>query len=329
MVTIVDVARHAGVSTATVSYVLSGKRNVAPESQLRVLAAIEALQFRPNALASGLRSQRTRTVSLIIPDITNPYYPMLARGIQDALAAEKYHVFLGSTDAQLDLEREFISDGVALRVAGMILVTFGAMVEDVQGALAAHIPLVSLGGRIDHPDIDIVATDDCQGAFTAVNYLLGCGHRRIGFIGNINERPLEARFAGYCQALQDAGLSVDARYCIPGDFTRSDGERAITKLLDLSSPPSAVFCANDLMAIGVLHTAHLRGLRVPDELAIVGYDDIDAASLVIPPLTTVVNPAYDMGRQAGMLLLERITESCEGPRRKVVVPYRFVQRQSA
>ncbi len=329
MATIVHVAKHAGVSTATVSYVLSGKRYVAPETQQRVLDAINALGFRPNTLASGMRKQRTHTVALIIPDITNPYYPMLARGLQDALLAEKYHVFLCNTDAQRDLEREWVNDVVAAKVSGIVLVAFVATLDDIQEALAAQIPIVTLGERLMHPEIDTVSTDDTAGAGVATASLIANGHRHIGFIGDTQPGALEPRFIGFVQALTEAGLTVMPEWCITGDFTRAGGERAMAHLLTLPTPPTAIFCANDLLAIGAMNVARQRGLRVPEDVAIVGYDDIDAAAMVMPALTTVLNPAYEMGRTAGELLLTRMQQTYDGARREVIVPHQFIPRESS
>jgi LacI family transcriptional regulator len=330
VVTIADVAEKAGVSKTTVSHVLSGKRPVAPVTRERIEQVIAELGFRPNALARSLRMQRTQMVALIIPDITNPYYPVLARGLQDALVEEGYHAFLCNTDSDKEQESAFIADAVQRKVDGIILSSLHERTQDVLKFIKSGLTFVSLGTGIDHPAVDRVATDDRQGALIATRFLIERGHRRIGMIGGAPHLlPSRERFAGYRAALQEAGIPFDAALFAEGDFMRVSGTQGMRRLMQQSRPPTAVFCANDLMAIGAMDVVRELGMRIPDDVAIVGYDDIEAASLVTPALTTVLNPGYEMGKAAGQLLLERLQEKYDGPGRRVLVPHRFIQRVSA
>ncbi|MFL5660317.1 MAG: LacI family DNA-binding transcriptional regulator [Ktedonobacteraceae bacterium] len=330
MVTIADVAERAGVSKTTVSHALSGKRPVAPETRVRIEQIIEELGFRPNALARSLRMKRTLMVTLIIPDITNPYYPTLARGLQDALVEQGYHTFLCNTDSKQEQEIAFIADAVQRQVDGIVLSSLHSMIKDVQEFIKQGMHLISIGTSIDHPQVDKVSTDDQQGARTATDYLIQRGHRRIGMItGTANLIPSEARQTGYRMALEGAGLPFDTTLVVEGDFVRAGGARAMHRLLQLADRPTAIFCANDLMAIGAMDVARETGITIPDDIAVVGYDDIEAASLVSPALTTIFNPGYEMGKTAGLLLLERIKGKYKGPGRRVVVPHRLIQRTSA
>ena len=324
--TIADVARAAGVSVTTISHVISGNRPVSPKTQARVRAVIEELGYRPNPVARTLRTQRSHTIGLVIPDITNPYYPVLARGLQDVTAEAGYHVFVCSTDAQAERELEFVADLVERRVDGLVVAAFGEDPELLTIPAARGVATISLGARVDHPAVDVVETDDIDGAARATDYLIGLGHRRIGLIAG----PLpigERRIGGYRRALDAAGLPFAAELVQTGDWTRASGRPAMRALAALGRPPSAVFCANDLMAIGALDAARELGLDVPGDLSVVGYDDIEAAALLTPALTTVLNPAHAAGEAAGRLLLERLSDA-RTERTVLHLPCPLIERES-
>jgi LacI family transcriptional regulator len=324
--TIAEVADVAGVSRTTVSHVLSGNRPVAQATRERVEGAIKVLGFRPNGLARSLRVKRSDTVALIIPDITNPYYPMLSRGLDDALS--EHRTLICNTDGARSLELDFAGDVFDRHVDRMVMVAFHIGASDLREIIDSGLPIVSLGVGIDDPRVDQVLTDDEHGAFEAARYLLGRGYRRIGMIGGA-DGPGQRRAAGYRRALHEGGLASDPELVAIAEWTRRGGQEAMSRLLALEDPPTAVFCANDLMAIGAMDVARDSGLSIPTDLALVGYDDIEAATLVSPSLTTVVNPAYEAGQSAGRLLLDRMTGRHTGERREVVLRARLVERGSA
>jgi LacI family transcriptional regulator len=329
VITIADVALRAGVSKTTVSHTLSGKRPVSEETRRKVEQAVQDLGFRPNILAQSLRMQRSQTVALIIPDITNPFYPVLARGLQHALVEQGYHTFLCNTDGQREQEQAFLDDVVHRQVDGIVLVPFQLTTEAIDEALAANIPVVSIGTLIDHPRVDVVRPDDTQGARDATAYLIARGHRRIGMVaGAMGDVTSERRVAGYREALEQASIAFDPQLVVRGNFVRQGGREAMRELLVLQQRPSAVFCGNDLMAIGAMDTVREAGLAIPQDMAIMGFDDIEAASLVSPALTTVLNPAYKLGEIAGRYILERIFDEYEGERRCMIVPHRIIERAS-
>lgn len=329
-VTIVEVARHAGVSITTVSHALSGNRRVAEATRARIDDSIRELGYRPNAFARGLRTERSHMVALLIPDITNPYYPTLARGMQDALHSGGYQTLVGSTDGHRDQERHFLNDSLQRRVDGIAFASFETTARMVAPVLQADIPLVSIGTTIRHRNVDCVWTDDVAGAVDATAYLIERGYTPIGMIGGpAGTSPSDHRLEGYRAALRHTGIRFDPRLVAIGDFTRAGGATAMGRLLKRRVMPRAIFCANDLMAIGAMDAIRQAGLLVPDDVALVGYDDIEAAGLITPDLTTVVNPAYEMGRACGRLLLERMTGRRAGGRVEVVVPHRLVPRASA
>ncbi|MGH2634961.1 MAG: LacI family DNA-binding transcriptional regulator [Actinomycetota bacterium] len=320
-------ATTAGVSRTTVSHVLSGNRPVAQATRERVEAAIKELGFRPNGLARSLRVRRSDTVALIIPDITNPYYPMLSRGLDDALS-DQHRTLICNTDAARARELDFVADVFDRHVDGMVVVAFQIGAADLQEIIGSGLPIVSLGRSIDDPRVDTVLSDDEHGAFEATRYLIRRGHRRIGMIRG-TEAPGTRREAGFRRALDEEGLDVAPESNPVADWTRRGGREAMRRIAALKDRPTAVFCANDLMAIGAMDAARSAGLSIPDDVALVGYDDIEAATLVNPSLTTVVNPAYEAGRAAGRLLLDRMAGRYVGTRREIVLRARLMERESA
>jgi DNA-binding LacI/PurR family transcriptional regulator/AcrR family transcriptional regulator len=326
---ITRVAELAGVSATTVSHTLNGRRPVADSTRRRVLDAIERLGYRPNVLARGLRTSRSQTIGLVIPDITNPFYPALARGLQDVLGPAGYDEIISNTDGDRDMERAAIEQMIARQVDGLAFAVFHTHAEDLLPAIEAGIPVVRLGGRLVQEGVDVVHSDDEGGAAEAARYLLARGYRRIGFVcGPEAEGPAAERVSGYRAALAEAGAPVDPRLVVHTHFSRAGGREGAAALLDLPEPPDAVLCANDIMAIGALETAALRGLRVPDDLAVMGFDDIEAAGLISPGLTTMANPAREIGQACARLLLDRLSGQAAGYR-EVVIPARLVRRQSA
>ena len=324
--TIAEVAALAGVSRTTVSHVLSGNRPVAAATRERVERTIHELRYRPNGLARSLRTQRSDTIALIIPDITNPFYPVLARGLDDELSG-RYRTYICNTDAVREHELEFIADVSDRHVDGVVIVPFQLGAADLNHILDLGMPVVCLGGRVDDPQVDVMLTDDEHGAFEATRHLILRGHMRVGMIRGAPGTDLQ-RCNGYRRALAVSGIRFEAELTSDGAWTRSEGAHAMRTLLGLPEPPTAVFSANDLMAIGAMDAAREAMLSIPEDLALVGYDDIEAAALVNPPLTTIINPAYDAGRVAGRMLAERISGGYSGERREVVLHSRLVDRGS-
>ncbi|TYB56553.1 LacI family DNA-binding transcriptional regulator [Nonomuraea sp. PA05] len=324
------VADLAGVSATTVSHTLNGRRPVAEETRRRVLQAIEQLGYRPNVLARGLRTSRSQTIGLIIPDITNPFYPALARGLQDVLGPAGYDQIISNTDGMRRIEQAAIEQMIARQVDGLAFAVFHTHAGDLLPVIEAGIPVVRLGGRLAQRGVDVVHSDDEGGAAEATRHLLARGYRRIAFVcGPAAEGPAAERVAGYRAALAEAGVPADQALVAHTEFSRTGGAQGVSRLLELPEPPDAVLCANDVMAIGALDVAARRGLRVPEDLAVMGFDDIDAAGMVSPGLTTMANPAREIGRATAMRLLERLRGAIDEPSTELVVPARLVRRHSA
>lgn len=325
--TIADVARASGVSTTTVSHVLTGKRPVAAATRDRVQSVVRQLGYRPNHLARNLRVGSSQTIAVVVPDITNPFYGQLARGLADALGAD-YGSYVHSTDGSSARERAFVEDAIARGVDGIAISSVDPAVQPASVGLGFGAPMVCVGGGVDQPEVDWVVPADREGSEAAVHHLLSRGCRSVAMIAGPRTAGA-SRVEGYLRALDSGGPGLAPPAVVQGDFTRASGRTAMARLLRGRNRPDAVFCANDLMAIGALDVAREVGLEVPRDLRLVGFDDIEAASLVNPALTTVANPAYESGWSAGGLLKDRLTKRHAGARRTVVLPCRLVVRESS
>jgi LacI family transcriptional regulator len=327
--TITSVAEAAKVSKTTVSHVLSGKRPVSQATRRNVLRIMEELGFQPNYFAQALIANRSLAVALIVQDLTNPYYPLLGRGLQFAIGQAGYVVMLFDGAAQPEAAEAAVKTAIQRRVDGVVIATAG--VERAAPTLRqAGIATVAVGSGPAIGDLDWVSADDERIAYDAVAHLLKSGRRRIAAItGPIEGSPGFARLKGYHAAMTDGGAAVDKSLIIGGGWTRDGGAAAMRVLLQQSGRPTAVFCANDVMAIGALDVALGLGVKVPDDLAIVGVDDIEAAALLRPSLTTVRLPTLEIGRTAGTLLLDRLAQGATAPARHILVQHSLMVRQSA
>jgi DNA-binding LacI/PurR family transcriptional regulator len=327
-VTIRDVARAAGVSTATVSQVLNGGRPVAEATRLRIEEVIAELGYRPNSLARGLKTLRSQLVGVVLPDLSNPFYPSLVRGVQEQLSLSGYYAVIVNTDAYRNQERELVAELIARQVDGLVLITFTLSEADYAAVAAKGVPFVVVG-RTD--GFDHVHTSDYAAAFEMTSYLLEAGYGSVAHLAGPtgpSAGPASPRLAGYRAAMQARGLRGAKARVLHGEFTVAGGHKAMVRLLESEDRPRAVFCANDLMALGAIEAAQAYGLRVPDDIAVAGFDDIDAASLVRPSLTTVGHSAAQMGAKAADLLLGRMGGG-DGPPADVEVGFELKKRESA
>jgi LacI family transcriptional regulator len=326
--TIAQVATRAGVSTTTVSHVLSGKRAVGARTRGNVLAAIEELGYRPNRAARHLRTRRSHMVAVVVPDLTNPFYAVLTRGLADALDAADYGTYVCNTDGVHEREEKIFRDAFDRGVDGIVLAARETATKVSFSGAELATPLVCIGDHLPHPQCDAVVADDQHGSCEAAEFLVSRGYRSIAMVQG-PARSGVARTRGFVAAMHAAERAVPRHLMVRGDWTRGGGYEAVKGLLALDDPPDAVFCANDLMAIGALDVAREQGLRVPDDLAVVGFDDVDAATIVTPALTTVRNPSYEAGLAAGDLLLTRMSGEHRGAARTVTLTCPLVVRSSA
>ncbi len=315
--TIIDVARAAGVSKSTVSRVIADDgQGVSEATKQRVLRAIEELGYAPNAIAQSMRTTRTNIIMLAIPDITNPYWPEVARGVQDVMDEAGYAVVFANSDWDEERERAYLDMARRNRFDGILINPVRISSQALQ---EYHIPTVILGTRGTYDAFDRVGADSYAGILMATEHLISLGHRRIGLIlGERQSSARDTRLAGYRDALAAAQLPLDETLIVKVPFTRQGGQTAFHNLMQLPVPPTALVCANDVIALGALQAAHKADLHLPEDLSITGLDDIDAASTTTPPLTTVSKPKYDIGRQAAIFLLERIRDEAPDAPRQLV-----------
>jgi DNA-binding LacI/PurR family transcriptional regulator len=328
-----DVARLAGVSQPTVSRVLNQKDTditISDETISKVMAAIEELGYRPNVLARSLRTQKTQMVALMLADITNSFYHPIARGVHDVAREHGYDVLIADSDHVYENEVQFFEAVTRRPVDGVIMVPIHLSVQEIDNfIMRTQTPVVVLGQHIEHPSIDVVYVDDETAIYNTTRWLIQeKQHRRIGYVGVPDELPPgPRRYRGYMKALRDCRLQPDHRIVVEGDFTMDGGRRAARELIERGNLPSALMVANDLMAIGVILTLQEAGYRVPEDVAVVGFDDIPEARIVRPTLTTIVHNSAEIGVKLAKLLFERI-DNPDLPTRRVTGSYKLAERGS-
>ncbi len=331
MANIHDVAAKAGVSAATVSRFINSSGYVGAKTRTKIREAMEALDYVPNSMARSLRTNESMIVALVIPDVTNPFFPTVVRGVDDVASKSDYRLMLFNTDGSKRREENILSVLAQTRVDGVIVIpseTVGdAQITDFLEQ--QRFPIVLVDRVIDFPQVDCIMTDHYLGAYQAAQHLCGLGHRRIAHIaGPRRVVSSEERVKGYAAALNDFGIPVDQSLVVHGDFTRYTGYGSLDSLMNLPEAPTAVFAANDLMAIGVIERARELGIKVPEDLAVCGFDDIEYASIVSPSLTTVSQETYRLGKLSAQLLLRRIAEpDCEV--RRIKLKPNLIVRESA
>lgn len=328
MSNILRVARAAGVSAMTVSRYFNDPAKLRPETRARVEAAVEQLAYVPNAAARSLIHGRTETVALIVADITNPFFTTLARGVEDAAQEHGYTLILGNADETLAKERAYLDIMVSRRVDGVILSPAPGAAHNLD-LLAAHdIPVVLVDRRIDGADIDIVHGDSWAAGQRLTHHLIELGHERIAFIGGPEGvSSLEQRLNGYQHALTSHGFQPLVRL---GRYDRRSGEEIVDAMLRSDARPrfTAVVAANNAVASGVMAALARHGIRVPDDVSLVCFEDFDSYAVAEPFLTAAVQPAYEIGYQAMHLLRQRIGGLAE-PSREHVLPVTMLVRRSS
>ncbi|MGW4271921.1 LacI family DNA-binding transcriptional regulator [Streptomyces seoulensis] len=327
-----DVAALAGVSVRTVSNVVSGTGPVADETRARVQAALDELGYRPNLAARNLRAGRTGLIGLVIPELHSPYFGELAGLIVEAAQQRSWTVVIDQTHGDGEAERRLLEGTGGRVVDGLIISPWSLRPEELT-ARARDVPLVLLGEQPASGLADRVAVDSVLAADEATAHLLRTGCRRIAAIGlqpHLHNETARQRLEGHLRALRRAGLEPDEALLMPvRSLHRRDGAEAMTALLDATAPPDAVFAFSDELALGALHVAHERGLRVPEDLALVGFDGVEDGRYAYPPLTTVVPDKKQIAERALQCLADRIhTTASHVPPLDVVVPHRLDVRGS-
>lgn len=328
MVTAYDVARHAGVSMGTVSRYLTGNGYVGDATRSKIADAIAELGYIPNRAAASLTTKNTGLLGFVVSDLRNPFTAEIASSLSQHARSHGYGLVLSDAMNDPAGSIEAVEQMRAHGVDGLIVTPpESEALNAVLVATASALPIVGIGLRTDPQVTDLVTSDTRSGARAAVEHLLALGHRRIAYVGSPS--MASGRRGGYQDALVAAGLGDDPALVVVGELNRAAGYAALARLLALDEPPTAVFTANDAVALGVIQAAHERRMAVPDELSVIGYDDVDLAAHAVPPLTTVAQPMAEMGARAVDLLVARLrgTDPDRAPQ-QVELPVQLVVRGS-
>ncbi len=332
-VTMHDVAERAGVSQSTVSRVLSNspmRDRISQETINKVLAAAEELDYHPNLTARSLRGQKTYMIAIMIADISNPMYHTIVRTVQRIAREREYDVLIANSDHLYEAEQQFCASIIRRPVDGVLMVPFHLTQDDIQGLIdRTQVPIVLLAQPDYHPSVDRVYHNDQEATYQVIRWLVeDKGHQRVGFIGVSHDlHPGRRRYAAYVRALQDVGLPVLPQYISEGDFSMSSGQRAMRALLDQPEPPTAVFVCNDLMAIGAIDTANDMQQRIPEDVAIVGFDNIPETQVVRPRLTTIAQHPVEVGQALARILFEQI-DGADGAPQTLEIPCQLIERET-
>ncbi|MGE8207146.1 LacI family DNA-binding transcriptional regulator [Heyndrickxia sp. NPDC080065] len=322
--TIMDVANHAGVSKATVSRVINNNPKVKDHIRQLVLKSIEELGYHPNAIARNLANSTSNVIGLILPDITNPYFPIIARGIEDAAHRQGFSLFISNTDNSPSTEQEYIKKMISQQVGGIILISSILDEYKVNELTELKIPFVLCDRFITNTPFDTVSIDHYKASYEAVIHLIQKGHQNICHLsGPSLVQSAEMRNQAYCDAMHEHNLEPNIRI---GNFSYESGYQLMKSILD-ESTPTAVFAANDLIALGAMNAIQENRLRIPQDVSVIGFDDILFAQMSNPKLSTISVPAYQIGVTAVDMLVERI-KGVRSTAKNQVLEHKFIQRES-
>ena len=330
MPTIRDVAKQAGVAPMTVSRVINNSGYVSEETRARVEAAISALGYVPNMLGPSLRFNQTNTLALVLTDITNPFWTTLARGVEDAAQEAGYSVILCNTDESEEKQDQYLTMLLKRRIDGILLVPSNSTSNVVQLIKNQGIKVVVLDREVNDAEVDVIQGDSVGGAYQLTRYLIELGHRDIAILsGPENVSTSSQRVSGFCQAVNEAGFPHNADNVFWGEFSQTLGYEMVQRALEHTPSPTALLAVNNFIANGALRALRDQGIRVPEDISVVSFDDIPVAINPMPFLTVAAQPAYEMGYQATQLLVARLAN--EGPNavQKIILPVEILVRQSS
>lgn len=303
MATIKDVAKEAGVSVATVSRTINEVDRVSPEVRERVLAAAESLSYRPNAVARSLRAQNTRTLGLVIPNIKNPFFTQVARAIEDAARERGYSLIFGNTDEDPEKEAEYLNVLLEKQVDGLIVSPARATSPQLEELSWNEVPVVFLDRYVQGIEVPVVRADGRRAVDELVEYLVEFGHEKLAIISGPAETvPGRERLDAFVKGAEERNVPVDEKRIKIGDFRRESGFKAMREMLSLDEPPTAVFAANNLMALGALQALKRAGMRAPEDISFASFDDVSWFELVDPPITAIAQPVSELGTAVAEML---------------------------
>jgi len=332
-ITIKDIARKANVSHTTVSRALNDKSRIKSETKQKILLIVKELNYRPDFIARSLVMKRTRTLGLVITTISNPFYTELSQGIESTAIRLGYNIILCSTNYDLSTEKKYIDMLRSKGVDGIIFTSAHISDPNIVGLAEDGFPMVLVNRKTHHPTVknkvDYVGVDNLRGGFLAVEHLVKLGHERIGVIGGSSESSVGfERLEGGKKALAAYGLEVKGDYFLEGDFLRGSGYQGGKRFLAMEKPPTAIFATNDYMALGTYQAILEEGIRVPEEIALVGFNDIEFTSMKGIELTTIGQKKYEMGALAVRKLVERVEGRAGGPGEEMILEPELIIRKT-
>jgi LacI family transcriptional regulator len=330
MANIRDVAKRAGVAPMTVSRCINNSGYCSPEVRARIETAVAELGFVPNRLATGLRSKRTHTLALVLTDITNPFFTTIARGVEDIASEAGYTVIFCNTDESVAKEQMYLRLLLEKRVDGVLLVPAASGIDSVNLLKKQGTPIVVIDRRLPDLQTDVVRCDSEGGAYDLTRLLLSLGHREIAILnGPRGVSTAEDRLAGYHRALAEVDISQNKEIEFYGTFTQESGFKMAQEAMKRNSRLTAIFAANNFIAFGAIKAFQEMGLRVPEDVAVVGFDDLPTSLVIFPFLTVAAQPAYEMGKKAIEILISRLNREISDQYQEIVLPTAIVVRQSS
>lgn len=307
--TIKEIAEIANVSVATVSRVFNNKsKGVGDETRKRILDLIEQYNYQPSAVAKGLVTKKSNIIGLIIPDMTNPFYPRLAKGVEDEAHERGYHIILCDGNNSEEKEASYLDFLNEHYVTGIIYNNFNNISKKILNKiLNSSLPFVSIDSKLEVPGCKSVYLDNQKAMYDLIQYLVDMGHKQIGFItGPADSYSTAERYKGYIKALEENKIVIDETLIVKGNYVLEEGYSAMEKLLERNVNITAVACCNDLMAIGAMEKLKNEGIKVPEDISLVGFDNIDMTRVVTPKLTTIAQPSYEMGKESARMIIDMI-----------------------
>jgi LacI family transcriptional regulator len=327
--TVADVARKAGVSVSTAARVLSGSGYAAEDTRQLVLGAARELGYVPNQIARSLRTKQTRTVGLLIGDVENSFYSVIARNVEAVAKEAGYHVVLCNSDDDPDIEREYLRVLEEMSVAALIVTPTSRNRLHLKRLIAKGIVIVQVDRKVNGLGADAVLVDNEAGAASAVAHLIEAGHTKIGIItGELDLDTASQRLAGYQRALREGGIPIRPSLMRSASFHREHAIEDATALIRARPTPTAIFAANNILAEGTLIALEQQGMRVPRDVSVVAFDDVQWMSIVEPPVTTVRQPVADLARSAAELAIRRLRDGRDGAPSTVVFGTELIERRS-
>lgn len=324
-----DVAKRAGVSIATVSRVINHQDGVRRSTEEKIKRAIEELGYIRSAAARTMKRKDTKTIGVIVPDIQNPFFPLLMSGIEQKASENGYFTILSSTNESQRIEEQIIQNFLERGVDGIIITTANEESEQFKVLEEQGVPIVAVDRSIKAIEVDTVLVDNVKGSYQAVQRLILQGHRKIGIIrGPQHTTPGLERYLGYVKALTDYGIPLEEKYVVDGDFSEASGYTATHALHQLDERPTAIFSSNNMMTVGCMKALDMLEWKLGEQVGFIGFDDVDIATFLTPKLSVVSRPMYAIGEIAFNLLHDRIHYNGELPKRKYLLSPELITRQS-